>query len=1152
MTRRIVSRALAAGFLIGALEMPSNGLAGIGQLLDDDFEAGTDAWSLDPNWSLVDESGDTVLEGSGLAWATAIEGDGWTDYLVTVDVKMLAGSAQIMLRVSDEHGRYIVGLHPGGVYLRKESPWEKISADLATAAVSLPYGTWHTVAIDASGRRIQVAVDGTPYIDFTDPASLATWPLWQGTIGLEAAGSPSAQVRFDDVWVWGLQNPPGYWHKTGGPIGGLGYDVRFGSADRQVLYVTDNFSGLYKSVDGGTTWFATNRGITGRFAPSGDAVPVFSVTVDPNNPSILWAGLKDVKGVYRSANGGLLWENRTPNSTVLPEAEFVFRGFTIMPGDSDTVFAAGEIPTPLMGDTFGLVRGRVYKTTDAGATWEPIWEDENLARYVIVRPDDPNTIYISSGIFDREAADSDCTIDPPDQGFGGVMRTTNGGASWEVLDTDHDLTDHNVGSLFMHPENPDILIAGAGNVACSPYTEGSETRYTGGVFITTNGGDTWEQTLSNDIITSDGGATWDLVAGETFPWGPPGTIAGFPIDFLVDPENPMTIFANNYGGGNVMSTDGGESWQLASKGYTGAQMFDLALHACRPNVLYSSALSGPFRTLDWGAAWEGLAYPPARLVETYAVALNPQSPNIVLASSENLGQLWRSVDGGFTWDMRYDLPLVTGVLRSFKRLEFAPSDGSIVYAGTAPRNNVLRGDSTTPSYGIYKSADGGLNWDPANDSQTADCTVNDLAVHPDSPDIVYAATAAEGLYRSTDGGASWLQLTGLSINDVRAVAIDPHDPDVVYAGAEGTFSGQPGGVYRSLDAGDNWTPMIAGMEPNDPIWSIVVDPLEPGVVYAGSFYSGVYRWDPGLSVWTHMNDGLRTRAVTDLALSPVGGVLYAATWGEGVFRVGSPVFMDGFECADVSPWSSSSGDGWEVAPDSALYGGYGMRITVAPTCPSTEDDLVLTDEFVTEPTSWVGCRSITARDSFIVAAGGAATLAAGERVVLGNLVSVQSGGSLTAATDPSLAESPFVYLQDDSPAGETSYRAEFWLNLDGLTVAAGDEIEHFVAYDAAEVVRFRLLLQSGPTLVLEARDDLGSPHATAAIPLSPGWTRVGIAWQSSPSASISLSVGDGVVAELSAIDTEDTRIDTVRWGVVGGTLAASSGTLALDQFVSWR
>jgi hypothetical protein len=162
MTRRIVSRALAAGFLIGALVMPSNGLAGIGQLLDDDFEAGTDAWSLDPNWSLVDESGDTVLEGSGLAWATAIEGDSWTDYLVTVDVKMLAGSAQIMLRVSDEHGRYIVGLHPGGVYLRKESPWEKISAELATAAVSLPYGTWHTVAIDASVRRIQVAVDGTP------------------------------------------------------------------------------------------------------------------------------------------------------------------------------------------------------------------------------------------------------------------------------------------------------------------------------------------------------------------------------------------------------------------------------------------------------------------------------------------------------------------------------------------------------------------------------------------------------------------------------------------------------------------------------------------------------------------------------------------------------------------------------------------------------------------------------------------------------------------------------------------------------------------------------------------------------------------------------------------------------------------------------
>jgi hypothetical protein len=214
--------------------------------------------------------------------------------------------------------------------------------------------------------------------------------------------------------------------------------------------------------------------------------------------------------------------------------------------------------------------------------------------------------------------------------------------------------------------------------------------------------------------------------------------------------------------------------------------------------------------------------------------------------------------------------------------------------------------------------------------------------------------------------------------------------------------------------------------------------------------------------------------------------------------------------------------------------------------------VLLTDRTVTDPTSWVGCRSITARDSFTVAPGGSANLSAGERVVLGDLVSVESGGSLTAAIDPSLAKSPFVYLQDDSPAGETSYRAEFSVNLDGLAVAAGDEIEQFVAYDAAEVARLTLILQSGPALVLEARDDLGSPHATTAIPLSPGWTRVGIAWQSSPSASISLSVGDGVVAELSGIDTEDTRIDTVRWGVVGGTLAASSGTLAMDQFASWR
>src|SRR5512136_16713 len=74
---------------------------------------------------------------------------------------------------------------------------------------------------------------------------------------------------------------PATWVKVGGPIGGLGYDVRYGAQpdgtlDTGVMYVTDNYSGVNKSTNGGRSWFTTNTGITERSGTSKDAVPVFS------------------------------------------------------------------------------------------------------------------------------------------------------------------------------------------------------------------------------------------------------------------------------------------------------------------------------------------------------------------------------------------------------------------------------------------------------------------------------------------------------------------------------------------------------------------------------------------------------------------------------------------------------------------------------------------------------------------------------------------------------------------------------------------------------------------------------------------------------------------------------------------------------------
>jgi hypothetical protein len=86
----------------------------------------------------------------------------------------------------------------------------------------------------------------------------------------------------------GEQAPSGpVWVKTGGPLGGLGYDVRIRPDNNNIIFVTDAFSGINVSTDGGESWSPSNTGIGFRTGRSGDAIPVFSLTVAPHNSNVI-------------------------------------------------------------------------------------------------------------------------------------------------------------------------------------------------------------------------------------------------------------------------------------------------------------------------------------------------------------------------------------------------------------------------------------------------------------------------------------------------------------------------------------------------------------------------------------------------------------------------------------------------------------------------------------------------------------------------------------------------------------------------------------------------------------------------------------------------------------------------------------------------
>jgi len=694
------------------------------------------------------------------------------------------------------------------------------------------------------------------------------------------------------------------WVRLGGPLGGLGYDIRMRPDDPDIMYVTDAWAGVHRSTDGGNTWHSLNEGIDARTGPSGDAIPVFCLTIDPNNFDVIWIGTQSFRGVYRSGDVGETWEKRT--NGIAEGNELTVRGIAVELGNSDVIYVAGEISQNNWGREFDRVKGVVYKSTDAGMNWRAIWRGDSLARYVLIDPTDVNIIYVSTGIFDREAANSDPQTNTA--GGEGVLKSIDGGETWVGINDG--IQNPYVGSLFMHPEDPQTLIAGAGNNA---YHSG------GGIYLSTDGGTHWQHVGGESIQSvefaagnpnivyaggsgeflrsDDGGNTWrQYVHARGWGWGPDGIRPGFPIDFQVDPRDPMRIFVNNYGGGNFLSENGGETWRSASTGYTGADLRDISIHPKDSSIVYVNGRSGPFVSMDGGVTWQGIN--PIELVEIAEgarISIDPRSPDHILASSAHWGWTYGSVDRGNSWDLNTDYGQVLHQLpyedtnqkfQGMQAITFAPSDPTVVYGGFGVWRCATDAEpemcNTPPLFSILISRNGGRNWEESEG--LTNYTVTEIVVHPQDADIAWAATAGGGIFMTTDGSETWeLRSVGLFSLNIMSLAIDPTNPMILYAGTSDS------GLFVSQDGGQTWASSSAGMDPNEPVGAIAVDPLRPNVIYAGSWHSGVYLSEDGGETWHLINDGLRTRSVRALALSTDGETLYAATRGEGVFRLGAAI-----------------------------------------------------------------------------------------------------------------------------------------------------------------------------------------------------------------------------------------------------------------------
>src|SRR5712691_6150746 len=439
---------------------------------------------------------------------------------------------------------------------------------------------------------------------------------------------------------------------------------------------------------------------------------------------------------------------------------------------------------PGRGDEFyfGHVNGGVWKTSDAGRTWFPIFDDQPVASIgaLAVAPSAPDVIYAGSG--ESTLRDS--------VGFGnGVYKSTDAGQTWTHLglaDTQH------IGKIAIDPKNPDVVfVAAIGHLyAANPDR---------GVFRSRDGGRTWQKVLYKD---ENVGA----------------------VEVVIDPTDARVVYAglwntrrppwfvyaptNGPGGGIHKSTDGGTTWQQLTTGLpaTGIGRTGIAVAPSNPRRVYAVVdclvpdLTSPAPSPQ----------PPAP---------GPQPP------VPGQGGVFRSDDAGATWRRVGSDQALWGRGWYFEKIAVDPKDPDIVYV---------------PNVAVNRSRDGGATWDVIRGSPGGD-DYHQVWISPDNPDILIVASDQGTIItrnaRTADPRAmTWSSWLNQPTAQIYHASVDYRFPYWVVGAQQdsGAVAVRSRGKFAQISQRD-WEPIGAAGESG----YATGDPLHPGVIYGGEGN----RWD---------------------------------------------------------------------------------------------------------------------------------------------------------------------------------------------------------------------------------------------------------------------------------------------------------------------
>lgn len=500
----------------------------------------------------------------------------------------------------------------------------------------------------------------------------------------------------------------------------------------------------------------------------------------------------------------------------------------------------------------GAAAGGVWRTTDGGGNWEPLFDFENAIALgaLAIDPNNPDILYAGTG----EAANNiDAYLGA------GIFKSTDGGQSWKVVGL---TTVGSFSRIYVHPKNSNLIYAAA--------MKGGQ-----GLWISTNAGATWAKKYDGSIS-----------------------------DLTLHPTNPDELAIGVYGQGISFTYDGGENWFFRNNGLIdGMGRISVQYAPSDPDILYTlmevsidnNNIGHIFKSSDGGGTWlqtynGGISFFGTNNQGFYDnyIAVHPSNPKFVLAGGIDL---YYTVNGGSSWD-RTIRTVTSGAIHVDQHCAaFNPMKPSEIYIGNdggvyktqnsaETWQNINNNLAITQFYAIgVDMSKPGRNYGGTQDNGTLSSYANpdlwqavmggdgfEVLVDPKNPNLVYGEWPNGDLWK-IDFGSNTMKgiVKGITASDEglwhSPMALNKKDPSILIHGRSG--------LYMSFNRGENWYKTVPETESNTKYSAMEISAVNDEVMWAGRNQGDIMMTEDLGDSWKNVSDnkGLSVRYVTDIATS---------------------------------------------------------------------------------------------------------------------------------------------------------------------------------------------------------------------------------------------------------------------------------------------